>query len=1018
MIKLKNLTKITLTAILCFSIALLGLGGHYKFYASAADSDTENGIIVNSSDIGLTNGEFNDVSGSYGLTVPLSWSSAAISGTAAGVVSGVVDTELIAFNTVRYDDDDTFKLKDYDNFIKPPLRAGTNVSSKALFINNTNLASFGYMSETISLEANSYYAITAWVFTCDFDDMGSNQNSGAYIRLNGSVFATTGMINTANTWQKYTIYVETPTSGTASAGISLQLGDGGPLDTDFYNPARGYAFFDGVTVYPVSLSSFRAAEAEYSQYTTVVRDERVMIEPAFNNPDFQDASNLGWDTVVNTANAAILNVASSSYSLAAAQYGLKENPYTPFDIDNNVFMIASSYPGFATFKSNEITITRHKYYRISVFTFNSISEGSASVMITSDDENPDEEAISFTANVPAKGNTNDWKGKWVETTFYVQGSTFYDRVINMELCYGSEAYKARGAVYFDHITVQEILPAVFSVNSENGTVVSFYAPAEGSVANGGFNMPGNYEEYSYPMVPQYWTGINTADNDRVVSGIISTDIPHFNTWSKNYGNVDNPRPSQEPRNMLMVWNKFPTYSGYYSPSFTLAANSYQKISVNLATQLNINSDNGAFIVLTDGTHIYGMFEDIDNNHFSDFSFYIANGNTERTLYLNIMLGTVGDFSDKTALGYMFIDEVTGGESTKEEYDASNSSLTSQHIDLRTILSATAYSNSYVKVPLDWTFLKGIKTEVHGVTVGIIDLNNFPTTNGLNEEMGSITKNKIGVDSRYPDGPLPTLVLHSPYSASIGVTTSAAIEFEADTYVSITVRIKTVGIPEGFGASIIIGNKSSIIEINTEYFLNNVKNDFIDYTFYINVGSTADSQNLEIWLGNGTKTKYNTEGYVFVDNISITTINETTYSEGIAKLDVDEDEGEVAPANIKKVIFSETVAETSEQTQNPGQHAIDWWVLPSILFGGFLILVLLIIGIRKAMPLLHLKRVRKGAISYDRKYVKPVKIDLPETEEIITPVPEVKKIEVKPVKPLKPVKPAFIKPIDEIDRFDD
>lgn len=1010
MIKLKNLTKITLTIVLCFTIAVLGMGGRYNFFVSAA-SDVEEGIIVNTTDIGLSNGEFSESSGSTPKT-PSGWSGAVITGTSSSVVSGVVDTELQAFNSVRYDDKDTYKLKNYQNVVKPPLRAGNNVSSDALFINNTALASYGYISGTLTLEANNYYVISAWVFTCDFDDVEAGQNSGAYIRLNGSISATTGLINTKNTWQKYTMYVETPSSVASSVAISLQLGDGGPKDTDIFNPAAGYVFFDGVTVYPVSLGAFRAAQP--SNYNVIVRDERIMIDPAFTNPDFMDAANLGWETVVNTANAAVLNVASSSFATAAAKYGLKENPYTPFDTDNNVFMIASSYPGYAKFKSNEITITRHKYYRISVFTFNSITEGSATVLITSDDENPDEEAISFSASVPAQYTTNSWKGKWVETVFYVQGSTFYDRTVNMELSYGSEAFKTRGAVYFDHITVQEILPAIYDASADSGTAVTFYTPAEGAITNGGFNTPGSYEEYSYPMVPQAWTGVNVTDNDRVVSGIICTDSEHFDTWSHNYGSVVNPRPSTNPRNMLMVWNKYPTYSGYTSPSFSLTADSYQKISVSIATQLSITSKYGADIILTDGSSIFGMFENIDITSITEYSFYIANGANAHTLYLSIMLGNDHIYEDNTALGYMFIDEVTGTESTKEAYDATTSSLYTQHIDLTTRLSSVAYSDSYLKTPLDWSFLTGKNTDINGVIAGIIDLNNFPTTNGLNADLGSITKAQIGIDSKYPDGPLYTLILHSPYTASIGVSTATSIDFAADEYKSVTVRMKTVGIPKGYGASIVIGNKASIIEINTEYFEGNYKNDFVDYTFYINVGSTAESQSLEIWLGNGTKTKYNTEGYVFVSDISIQTITESAYSEGIAKLDVDEDAGEVAPANIKKVIFSETVSTPVEDTEEPGKHSVDWWVLPSILFGSFLILVLLLMGIRKLLPLFKFKRARKGAISYDRKYVKPVKIDHPEVEEIPVPVvaPVVKK------ETVKPIKPVIIKPLDDFDKFDD
>lgn len=240
--------------------------------------------------VSITNGDFTESSGDMPAT-PNSWTATTLGDTPEGsTVDGVVDLDPTAFNSADNGSVSTnlekYKLDRYDEFkngnipLSPFGRGNNNYEgsdSNALMINsNGSRVAFGYTSSTVSLTANSYYKISAWVKTGVFDS--SDEFTGAYVKVTGLknplVFAgietdTTATPTEANNygWKEYTFFIETSTMSNSSITISLQLGDyyeyeqNGKTNSTIITTS-GYAFFDHVTAYQYAPDAFFDEAAE------------------------------------------------------------------------------------------------------------------------------------------------------------------------------------------------------------------------------------------------------------------------------------------------------------------------------------------------------------------------------------------------------------------------------------------------------------------------------------------------------------------------------------------------------------------------------------------------------------------------------------------------------------------------------------------------------------------------------------------------------------------------------------
>jgi len=133
-----------------------------------------------------------------------------------------------------------------------------------LVINNTTTSAYMYTGSSITLSANTYYAITVYVRTLKLNE---TTEAGAYIQLNlgDAEEDDNPMIFKAikaDSWTPYKFYVETLDDSVSSVQLKLALGK-------YYEQAEdadsipsltsGYAFFDDVSIEEIDATEYSAA---------------------------------------------------------------------------------------------------------------------------------------------------------------------------------------------------------------------------------------------------------------------------------------------------------------------------------------------------------------------------------------------------------------------------------------------------------------------------------------------------------------------------------------------------------------------------------------------------------------------------------------------------------------------------------------------------------------------------------------------------------------------------------------
>lgn len=383
--------------------------------------------------VDVSNSDFGEFSGDMPAS-PTSWTAGTLGGTLEGsTVDGVVDLDPSAFNgaeTLK-----NYRLDIYDEFslgipLSPFGRTGGNFlgsDSNALMINSAGSeVAYGYTSSSISLSANSYYKISAWVKTGNF----AANSQGATIKVSGlknpltfeaidtTLHEDRSEVVSNYGWVEYTFYIETSTMTDSSITISLQLGDAYEYEDSSGKQhatstvANGYAFFDHITAYQYSPNDFEEEIAtidmenphtfldpdkddryyytnEYgtsmfysendAQYLAIDADGNIMDE---SNPDFEsheigsfDNGLSGWEHLSEYSNAGVPGI--GIFDRIDESYGIDtEAPHSPNGVNDTIFVLGSynadhdnfdSSPKAAGYASDFFTVERYKNYRISVW---------------------------------------------------------------------------------------------------------------------------------------------------------------------------------------------------------------------------------------------------------------------------------------------------------------------------------------------------------------------------------------------------------------------------------------------------------------------------------------------------------------------------------------------------------------------------------------------------------------------------------------------------------------------------
>ncbi len=954
--------------------------------------------------VSISNAQFSGSGDALGA--PSNWTGAAIGEADLHVVSGSMNVDSYAQNK------DVYELSQFDTFKSAsptsPFGKNTSDANKELYFPETNRnvllinagktpAAYGYTSDGITLNPNSYYKFKVWVKSGELSADG-----GAAFLINGLDEDPIGYtdINTQDKpegaapanmlgWYDYTIFVETSSFVSATASISLQLGDNQPGGM-----TKGYAMFDNVTGVQLSHKTFVSE-------TSFLGDREMVV--SYNDSTLLTGFDAASDVTVNEFNN--VNRGIINGLLENNAYGFEGAFTTPFEtVDKNVFVISSYNKAESAFKegygsvSVELpTIERFKNYRVSVWYYAQNVSGGNGVNAklkyksvvnpgTEDSDYKTDEATSLSMS-----NANPNHNGWNELSIFVKGSSFTDYTAELELGLGTEASPAKGVVLYDEVRFEEITPTEYANNSANASKsVDFSSAISDStgINNSSFNAVGTYtEELEYaggalvnPLTPANWTfytaetvatdgyATMTVPTDNAVYGIIPVeDMEKVGfTADKNYGNV------------LKMSSTEDTAFCYRSEEFKAAASSFNALSVKL------NADDlsgyGANLVLKKSDKVIATIEKITKS--GTYTFYVKGATTESTLKLELWLGLNvrnGVNENKKASGTVYFTEVKlATDSTEDVFNekaTAYATLRAQKSVREGVSFATvnlgaedftlfdSYTDGTVKYPYNWTSTNGGGTVRYGI---------FDATNREDSVIAPTYKNG---DKQY------AVVLQNVSPTYSTMTLANSYTLEADKYYTVKVTAK-VQFPDDYytvedgertfnkpvGAYIVLTNgddhKFSITSTATTVDSIVDNETFETFTFHIKAPSASANTSITLGLG-GEKTNEHVSGKIFVNDIVFEESSDIAFN------------GATEDAHTVLVDLSSASEDTDDDdttAEVTTDSSLEWWLVPSILLAVAVLIAIvgsLIRNIIENRP----KKVNKAkTASYDRRLVKDHKAD--------------------------------------------
>jgi len=893
------------------------------------------------------------------------------------IVSGIVNIE----DETSFDTDEckttrpSMPIKDKDAADDPAYYQNLMINS------HNGSGRYGYSSsKTISLQANSFYRISVYLYTQKSDAILNEDSTDAKASIyldglldkNDEKFNQTKFeyITTLGAWEEYYFYIDTNEAKTAK--IELWLGS---KDSD----SQGAVFFNNIRI-------IRYSEDAYYEQTSGLVDEQddefniISLSTTKNRPvensSFEDVSLNGWSKKIQSTSSdqqLFGSVDVNTFSKVNEDLTITPPGSNCTQNNQNALFMYNKVDGYQLIESSEtFTIEKQTYYKLSFWAKSNCNTGSgATVMLVDKSEENPAASAKLTLATTFSTDSNKFRNNWTQYSFYIYGPAASSKEASIQIWLGTQESKTSGYVFIDDFTIEKIDYNSYSTNSSSANCTTFNlnnATDKYSVSNSDFNITQNStSQHFYPATPASWS--RTGDNNTTtLSGIVNTSKAEFDDMIKTaqdkiqedeelgeYGSIIVPsRPTALPftdtddNNVLMIGsnsetNKSQTYS---SNALTLAENGYYIISFYVMTDYtrNIQNENyGARVsISTANINIFDYY----NLHFTD--------NNWHKFEIKIKVGSevlnpTISLSFENTIGYVFFDKVelkTINETTYNDTTLESAEVNKYKIDLS---KETFNNNVYNKVltatdGIDptvsgWEFSNS--SEEVGVNNGIISANN-PILNDVN--------------TNSTDGDINYLYISSLHDGYYTYKSKKTFTFNSATYYKITVDVLTKNLSKQeeyeteenedvqFGASIVLTDSTSILikGINT-YGV------WKTYTIY---ASFEDSLTSSIELGLGY-TNQTVSGIVLFDNIKVDTITKEIYEEEFQNANLD--------ITSTFMNYSEPKPEPSN-TSSPWKNEFNWFLIPSILTGIAIIIAIIGYYLRK----ITFNRKPKVKTNYDRR----------------------------------------------------
>jgi len=843
------------------------------------------------------------------------------------MIKGIVDLENeTTFNTTTYKTTKPNMPKDKDD---------DKAYFKNLMINSYNGSGrLGYKSNSISLEANSYYSIHVSLYThrTAKTDTTEETDPTASIYLTGLTDEEElenqvkfENINTLTSWEEYTFYIDTD----VSKSINLELWLGSKTTN-----VQGAVFFNQVKIY-------RYSEDFYKE--DIVTEEKIAADTAENefniislskpytqpvkNSNFETITPMDWTTIAKSTTVSqrceIVDV--NNFTLTTDDKTIKA-PISNSSASNELALFMyNKNDGYQGIESSTIKIGQLGYYKISFWAKSDCNTGNgATVYLVDKSENNPIDNAKLVLSTSYTSGSNSYRNDWTQYSFYIYGDDVEEKEITIQIWMGTKDSQTSGYVFIDDFRMENIDYETYSNNSSssNSTAMNFNNDTDSFVVtNSNFNRTKNSDNQNqFPLTPADWT-VTGNNNNTTFSGVINTDESHFNSNIANYssGSLIPSRPkalpytTNENNNVLMIGssseNNTQTYS---SNSLSLSANSYYKLSFYVATDYrkpDLEDNLGARVRITSSTKTIFDYYNIfyTDNDWHKFEIYFKTGVNSETAILELKL--------EKLTGFVFFDEImleTSNETTyNSHYEAAGNhcfhvDLTYENFDNRTY-------NKFVDIqtPNNWT-----SKEQDNLTVnesGIISTED----NRISELANPISGNKN------------VLYISSLHDVNYSYSSKESYTFTAQQYYKITVNVLTSNLivesdlnNNTFGASIGLTNSKEIILKNIR-----TNGDWKTCTLYV---CLEEDLTTPITLSLGA-TNEKVSGQVLFDNLKIESIDKATFEEDIKTTD----------NSLTASYINYTEPTEEEEDSSTWTNDFNWLIIPSLLTG--LAIVIAVVG---------------------------------------------------------------------------
>lgn len=356
----------------------------------------------------------------------------------------------------------------------------------------------------------------------------------------------------------------------------------------------------------------------------------------------------------------VINVKDEYYKAYYRNWNKLASPGNTGQDDENVLMIYNKQSTSYGYRSNSMSLTANKYYKLTVdVRTDSIEGAGAYITLTGD-----------TYKQFAVGSTN---GQWKTYTFYFETSKISSNSVYLLLSNGYKGLNdnqlSKGYAFFDNCVVTELKTENNKSAQEQYEEISEGNDVIKASMLYGDNTMTNISGTSNPYTPAGYSNSYSSGNGGTAptgSDYLDKGIINLNEGKPEFVNEALDAPTGSNGSIMYINNKQSTAFGYRNNSkLRFSKGDYYRIDILLNTFINSDTNAaGANIRLMTGTGTDTTVQSIEqintNGQWTTYSFYIkADQMRNKDLYIEFSLGSGGkDDKEKLVQGQLYIDNFT------------------------------------------------------------------------------------------------------------------------------------------------------------------------------------------------------------------------------------------------------------------------------------------------------------------------------------------------------------------------